>query len=480
MDNKCNFVIDIKIFMNKKNIIALSIGSLLVLTGLVVLQIYWIESAMKIQEANFKNGVYRSSSIIMKKIHELESNKKKAAMYKYFSEIDKDDAGESDSIFESYYYQEQIIDGNFNVKFSNSTANKKFNEILNNPLFLNKKNAKKNLDSIVKKVLKEENIRTKYNFNVFNNNNNSFVFNQEPEILQSYKSTEFAFPFYSNNIFQQYYLTLNFPHEKRFVIKKMGFMLSLSIVLIISLISLFTFSIYTIVKQKKLSEMKNDFINNMTHEFKTPVSTVSLACQALSDADIEKTPDLYESYISIINQENIRLGNMAEKILKTAIIDKGQLKAKKQIIDIKQIINEAVHNFKFQVETRDGKLETKFDDRINEIKADKDLIGDLVINLVENANKYTPKNPHIVVSTELSGKFLLIKIKDNGIGISKANQQKIFEKLYRVPTGNVHDVKGFGLGLSYVKAIVEAHKGKIEVNSQLKKGSEFIVYLPIQ
>jgi two-component system phosphate regulon sensor histidine kinase PhoR len=225
--------------------------------------------------------------------------------------------------------------------------------------------------------------------------------------------------------------------------------------------------------------MKNDFINNMTHEFKTPVSTVSLACQALSDADIEKTPDLYESYIAIINQENTRLGHMAEKILKTAIIDKGQLKAKKQLIDINEVINESIQNFKFQVETRDGSLKTDFDNSIQEIRADQELISDLVINLVENANKYSPKNPQIIVSTKLVNNFLQISVKDNGIGISKANQQKIFEKLYRVPTGNVHDVKGFGLGLSYVKAIVEAHKGKIEVISQLKKGSEFIVYLPI-
>jgi len=254
--------------------------------------------------------------------------------------------------------------------------------------------------------------------------------------------------------------------------------LAISVILILSVIALFTYIIFTILKQKKLSEMKNDFINNMTHEFKTPISTVSLACEALTDKDIMRSQELVENYIHIISEENSRLGSMAEKILQTAILEKGNIKLKSDLIDVHQVIHEVVKNIALQVESRGGKVNTLLDAQSTVIKADRVHLTNVIFNLLDNANKYTTLSPEITVKTLNSDGGIEISVTDNGIGINKANQKKIFDKLFRVYTGNVHNVKGFGLGLSYVKFIVERHGGRVNVVSSPGKGSTFTVFLP--
>ncbi len=224
--------------------------------------------------------------------------------------------------------------------------------------------------------------------------------------------------------------------------------------------------------------MKTDFINNMTHEFKTPISTIALACEALKDNDIQKTELLYDNYVGVIDEENGRLGLMAEQILQTAIIDKGQLKLKKSLINVNDIINVAIGSKNMEVESKGGKIELQLYARHSEVIADNIHLTNVIINLLDNAIKYCIEKPDIVINTNNSGKNILIRIKDNGIGISKSNRKKIFEKLYRVPTGNIHNFKGFGLGLSYVKTIVEQHDGNIMVDSELGKGSTFTFQLP--
>jgi len=247
---------------------------------------------------------------------------------------------------------------------------------------------------------------------------------------------------------------------------------------VLSVIFLFWYSLTTIIRQAKLSDLKNDFINNMTHEFKTPISTISLACQALTDKDMIKTTELYDTYISIIAEENKRLGGMAEKILQTALIDKGQLKLNQEWVNVHEVIEDVVKNIEIQIAQKGGKLNIQLHAERFIIKADRLHLSNLIYNLLDNANKYTFDNPLIEVGTEKDGDCLKIYVKDNGIGISKANQKKIFDKLYRVPTGNVHNTKGFGLGLSYVKAIVDKHHGVISLESQLQKGTTFELRLP--
>jgi two-component system phosphate regulon sensor histidine kinase PhoR len=226
--------------------------------------------------------------------------------------------------------------------------------------------------------------------------------------------------------------------------------------------------------------MKNDFINNMTHEIKTPISTISLACEALRDKDIIKSENLYDNYISVINEENRRLGSMTERILQSAKLEKGEIILRKEELNIEGIILEAINNIKLQVDKKGGEIVTDFKAKSINIIADKVHITNVIFNLLDNAIKYSPVNPLIEITTENSFSGLLVSVKDNGTGISKSNQKKIFDKLYRVPTGNIHNVKGFGLGLSYVKAIVEQHNGKVSLESELNKGTKFILFLPLE
>lgn len=224
--------------------------------------------------------------------------------------------------------------------------------------------------------------------------------------------------------------------------------------------------------------MKNDLINNMTHEFKTPISTISLACEVLNDESIEKSSDLLQNYISIIGQENKRLETMSEHILRSATLDNGKLKLHKEVVDLHELINNAVFRKELNVESKGGSINTDLKATKSMIKGDRTHLTNVFTNLIDNALKYNLNEPIIQVCTKNLQEGILISVKDNGIGISKANQKKIFQKLYRVHTGNVHDFKGFGLGLNYVKGIVEQHEGRITVESELGKGSTFHVYLP--
>ncbi|MEI7664329.1 MAG: HAMP domain-containing sensor histidine kinase, partial [Bacteroidota bacterium] len=274
------------------------------------------------------------------------------------------------------------------------------------------------------------------------------------------------------------YLLIYFPREKQFLLTELWGMLLISIILIIVIVYSFTYTITTIFRQKRLSEMKNDFINNMTHEFKTPISTISLACEALTDKELRASGETLESYLSMIQEENKRLAGMAEKILQTAVIDKGQLKMNKEKIDLHEIITDVIKNLRIQVEIKDGEIIRNFGAGRSRIEGDKVHVTNLVYNLLDNANKYSPRKPLIRISTENANNGITMIIEDNGIGIGKNEQKKIFDKLYRVPTGNIHEVRGFGLGLSYVKAIVEEHHGRISIESEVNRGTKFRVFLP--
>ena len=260
----------------------------------------------------------------------------------------------------------------------------------------------------------------------------------------------------------------------------MWLMLFVSIVFIIIIVFSFYYTVSTIFKQKKLSEIKNDFISNMTHEFKTPISTISLACEVLSDKTVEKSPERVSNYIKMIGDENKRLSLLVENILQTAILDKGQLKLKIQSIDIHLLIEQTITNIKLQVENKDGEITTKLEAKKSIINADRVHVTNIIFNLIDNALKYSDQKPKIIISTRSDEEGVFISIHDNGIGISKENQKRIFDTMYRVSTGNIHTVKGFGLGLSYVKAVVEKHGGSISVDSELGKGSTFTIFLPFE
>jgi two-component system phosphate regulon sensor histidine kinase PhoR len=277
---------------------------------------------------------------------------------------------------------------------------------------------------------------------------------------------------------QPKFLSVFFPDQNKYLLRTMWLLLTVSALFILVIIFSFSFTVSTIIRQKKVSEIKNDFINNMTHELKTPISTISLACQALKDPDIKNRVGIVDSYINVIADENKRLAMVVENVLRTAVMDKGELKLKIVDLNVNEVVDQVLQNMKLQLEQRGGSFITDLQADQPYVQADMVHLTNVVFNLVDNALKYTEKIPVIKVGTRNEANGLVLFVEDNGIGISKENQRKIFDKLYRVPTGNIHNVKGFGLGLSYVKAIVDKHSGWITVKSELNKGSRFEIHIP--
>ena len=335
------------------------------------------------------------------------------------------------------------------------------------------------LDSILRAELLEKGISTNYIFGVTASKNvpaDTSRLSSKEVLLYASKYKVNLSP---DNIFiKPQYLSVYFPGQQKYLLRSLFFMLSVSGAFLIVIIFSFVYTVSTIFKQKKLSEIKNDFISNMTHEFKTPISTISLACEMLTDKTIEKSPERAHNYVKMINDENKRLSLLVENILQTAILDKGEFKLKMQNIDIHTLIEQTIDNIKLQVENKEGEITTQLNAITPIINADRVHITNVIFNLIDNALKYSNEKPKIIISTRNDEAGIFIAVKDNGIGISKENQKQIFDTMFRVHTGNVHNVKGFGLGLSYVKAVVEKHGGLISVYSALDQGSTFTVYLP--
>ena len=242
----------------------------------------------------------------------------------------------------------------------------------------------------------------------------------------------------------------------------------------------FAYTIQVIFRQKKISMMKNDFINNMTHEFKTPIATISLAADSIASPMIAGKPDKVKRFADIIKQENKRMNSQVEKVLQMALIDKRDFSLKTTLVNLHEVVNQAVQNISLQVEKRGGEASSNLQATNPIIEGDLTHISNIINNLLDNANKYSPEDPKITVHSRNVPNGVEIVVEDNGVGMTNEARKHIFDKFYRVHTGNLHDVKGFGLGLSYVKAMMTAHKGQIDVKSELGKGSRFILFFPLR
>ena len=274
------------------------------------------------------------------------------------------------------------------------------------------------------------------------------------------------------------YLVIHFPEKQNYLMHQVFLPLGSSLVFMCIIIICFVYAIKVIIRQKKVSEIKNDFINNMTHEFKTPISTVSLAVEALQDPDLFGEQALRKRYLNIIKDENIRLGKQVEQVLQAAALEKNDFNLKIEKVDLKEFIEATIKHFELLVENRGGTLTTEYSLLTGQLEVDVFHLNNILNNLLDNANKYSKDAPKIKITVVETETNFTLSISDKGIGISKEAQKKIFDKFYRVPTGNLHDVKGFGLGLSYVKTMVEAHKGTIRLDSDPGMGSVFTINLP--
>jgi two-component system phosphate regulon sensor histidine kinase PhoR len=269
-----------------------------------------------------------------------------------------------------------------------------------------------------------------------------------------------------------------FPGKKQYILSQMNVFVFSGMGLFV-IICFFIYILYVILKQKKLSEIKSDFINNMTHEFKTPISTINLSADALGKPGIEKNPDRIRRYAQIIKDEGLRLRNHVDKILKIAVLDGNTPEFKSEPVDMHEQIEKAAEIIRIRIDERNGRLETNFHAQHKMVKGDADHLSNILLNVLGNALKYTEKEPYIRINTKNEGKYMVISISDNGIGIPDKYKKYIFNKFYRVSTGNVHNVKGFGLGLYYVNKIVKLHGGSITVESEPDKGSTFSIKLPV-
>ncbi len=329
------------------------------------------------------------------------------------------------------------------------------------------------LDHFLKTEFEYSNIHIDYEYAIYDCETNEMVFGNY--IKQNDISSKEKQKFQKFDEFT-YYFGILFPSKMLYIMNSMNIWLISSFVLFTAII-FFAYSVFIILKQKRLSEIQKDFINNMTHEFKTPISTIGISAEVLAEPEIAKNPERLRNYAEIIAGQNKRLENQIEKVLQLAQLEKSKFRLNKEEFDIHKVIKQVGEAFKLTIDKKNGALHCNLKAKRSVIKGDKLHTTNIIYNLLDNAFKYSPEKPDITISTYNKNGRLFLEISDKGPGISKKYQKKIFNKFFRIPTGNIHNVKGFGLGLNYVKNIVHAHNWKIKVESNPGEGSRFIIVM---
>ena len=406
------------------------------MAGIIFSQFYWVKEAINLRQEQFDNRVRIAVKSV---INQLLDQK-------------------NDTV-----YKERIR------KISCSNMDLRITDFINPVL----------LDSLLQEELGCMNLNSDYYYGIYSQKSKNFVAGSykglRPEIFNS------RFKFSLSSVYRQgnYQLGIFFPNTTNLVIRNIKAMVLFSAIFTIVLLTSFIIVIHTILKQKRLSEIKTDFINNLTHEFKTPIATTSLAAEMLLKEDVMENPSRVYKYANVVLDESKRLEAQVEHILQIASVEKGDLKLKLGKTNIHNLLEGVVDSFELRVKKNNVKLSTSFNATHFMLNIDKMHITNVVYNLIDNAIKYSPNNPEIKVATRNTRKEIVISISDNGIGISKEFQKDVFKNLFRVPTGNLHQERGFGLGLYYSKEVIESCRGHIQLKSELGKGSTFEVYLPL-
>ena len=423
--------------MSRNAIRLLIVFACLLLLGLVTTQVLWVTKAYQIQQKQFSYDVTDALKEIANQI--LKHN--------------NDSTPLPDPV-------KQLSDNTFRVSLNDTL----------HPYYL---------ESLLKQEFVKREINGEFEYSIYDCFNDSVVYTNRAsthDSLLTIQNSEFAEINWDKN---GHYFGVYFPNVTAQILSRMKFWFVSTFVLIIVIVFFF-YTILLLLKQRKLSESTTDFINNMTHEFKTPVSTISLSCEVLDSPNIINEPTRLKEYVSIIGKENNRLKKQIDRVLQIASIDKREVKLYKTSFDIHALIAETCNSMRVSVESVSATIHYKLNAKNSTVLADEIHIGNIVSNIIDNALKYNTNTPEITITTLNSGTGIKLLFEDNGIGIEKEKLKHIFDKFYRVSTGNVHDVKGFGLGLNYVKNMVEAHHGHVKVSSTYEKGSVFEVYLPFK
>ena len=439
-----------------------------------------LEATLKIRRSNDRGGIELIESTFNKET--IDSSKFISSKNSFQFDIesgDRDDTDINSNINASIQIEDMedlTLDTAIQSQINKILDRSEMIQIILNKLLTNDRTITSDFDinflnKMIMVNLSQMNLDLDYEFLIYNNEENKIELSsaENPEILKS----EFKINLFQNDLMDSNLdLYLYFPNQRQYIQESNFFNIIISGVFLVVIGLCFYYVILKVFDLKKLSETKNEFIDNMTHELKTPISTISLACEALLDKEITNK-DSKENYVKIINDENRRLGGQVEKVLSIAKTEKKNYEIDFDKLDIHKIINDSIKINQFKIEKREGKILQNLNAVNSVISGNYDHLLNVFNNLIENANKYSLDIPHIEISTENKNDKLFVIVSDRGIGIRKSNLDKIFDKFYREPQGNIHNVKGFGLGLSYVRNIVVKHNATIKVESQLNKGTKF-------
>ncbi len=337
--------------------------------------------------------------------------------------------------------------------------------------------SKKELEANLKRELNNRGIDTPFKFAVFAGN---YPTKLRSDKFDDNQKNVVTIPIFSNDLGRtKYYLKVYFPDQKGYIFSNIKKPLFMAVTFILLIILVFGFALYQMIKQKRISEIKTDFINNMTHEFKTPIATINLALDAIKNPKIINNKEEVLKYTKMIRDENKRMHAQVENVLRISKLEKNQLEISKDVVDIHDLLDDAVSHVELIIKDKGGYIKKHYNAILAEILGNDLHLTNVFVNILDNAIKYTKGAPKIDIHTENAGNNIIIKIKDQGMGMSKTVQKQVFDKFYREQKGNIHDVKGHGLGLSYVKKIIENHSGTVTVESEKDKGSTFIIKLPL-
>lgn len=462
------------------------------LLGVSTVQTLWLKSAVQNRKADFDQRVYESMEEIS---YNIENIGYQPYIKEFLEELN------SDSLANAQFQKWISIDSNSQAQLDSNNLNtdaqlsrQEFNRLYRaqirefQQMLIREMISIRPIEEIIdidklklliEDVLKHHGLNTKVEFGITEFADNNFIYVSPGADLGNLFHTEYTTKLFRRSIFDENkLLKITFPEKKKFFIISFLMPILSSIVFLIMIIVAFAASYRIIFKQKKLSDMKTDFINNMTHELKTPIATISIASEMLKDKGISSIEENRTKYANIIFEENKRLSNHVEQVLQIARLEKDEIQLNKEERDIHGIIRLLVKHFKLISEDYSAIIDLELNATETHYIIDEMHFTNAIKNLLSNALQYNDKKPYIVISTyNTKDGGINISVKDNGIGLSKDNQKKIFDKFYRVQGGNLHDTKGFGLGLNYVKSIVEAHNGTISVESKLKEGTTFNITL---
>jgi len=403
------------------------------ITGALITQIFWLRKATLVKESNFDQAVF----LALRRVAE------------------RNDISSTSSILP--------------IDIVSKISSRQFKISINDKIDCNM------LDYYLRTELAYPNLDIDFEYTIYDVSDDSAVFHQSVKMKQADKL--YQIPSDLPNLTRStYYVVVYFPGRSAYIGVKMTIWIFSSMVLLLA-VFYFAYTIFVILRQKRMVEMQKDFISNMAHEFKTPIATISISAETLSSSDILDHPERLQTYASIIKNETERLRTQVDKLLQMAKMERDKIELHLEELDLHQLIREVIPNFSLKLEDR-GMLYYHLDAGQCTIAADKVHLTNIIYTLLDNAIKYTTQMPVIEIITKNENEHVLLSVRDNGIGISKEFQEKIFEKFYRVPTGNIHDVKGFGLGLHYLKLVIAAHKWDLQLESEEGKGSTFTIVIP--